>query len=220
MRRDTLQFDPNVPRTLALKYQTGREVSNGRIMFSTTEDEVFFLDANDAAKVHALGLGQNEPFRILKRVTGSGKSRETSYVISRAEDRERQQQSGSNRPAATATPARQPAPAASVSGGGDQQQAAEPSSLTDNRISMTKVMASSYVAAIDAVVVAKDYAEKKGVSFRVTEEEIRASAHCIFIQFWRSKEHALREKEHAAKYAWKQNGNGNGHNGGAQWQQQ
>jgi hypothetical protein len=76
-----------VTYTLALKYPTGREVANGRIMFSTTEDEVFFLDLSDAAKIHALGLAPNEPFEIRKAVTGSGRNKETGFLFRRKQER-------------------------------------------------------------------------------------------------------------------------------------
>src|ERR687891_1523142 len=65
-RSNTIQLSPNVPVELVLKYQTGRQVSNGRIMFTTHSNECLFLDPEDAHKIHALGLAPNEPFRILR----------------------------------------------------------------------------------------------------------------------------------------------------------
>ena len=57
-RSNTITLEPNVPVDITLKYQTGRPISNGNVMFSTTTNEVLFVKPEDADKIHALGLGQ------------------------------------------------------------------------------------------------------------------------------------------------------------------
>jgi hypothetical protein len=192
MRRNTLSFDPNVTYTVALKYQTGRELDNGRIMFTTTEDEVFFLDSADAHKLHALGLKQYEPLQIKKVVTGVGKSRETGFLVRRAEEVEgpKQQQPGNPAPAAAAHATSAPVPPPHS----HSTTAPEPSRSSNT---YTSILASSYIAAIDALLIAKDYANEKGVPLtiepiRITAEDVRASANSIFIEYHKAQERKLR----------------------------
>jgi len=157
-RRDTLILEPNVEHELVLKFPTGKQISNGNIMFTTMTDQVLFLKPEDAQKIHALGLNTNEPFTIVKR---NGK-----VIASRVNG----QQTGgtmTSTPPPTATAIPEPIGAA---------QASQPQNN-----SYSRVMASSYIAAIDALMLAEQYATSKGVPFRMSMGEIRASAHCIYI---------------------------------------
>lgn len=200
VRKNTLQFDANIPYELVLKYQTGRQCANGRVMFSTMTDENFFLEVDDARKIHELGLAPNEPFKLMRRVIGSGKKAETAYIVSRVGGSQKQQPGKAfenSTPAAVTT-------TETISSTQSLPNGSKNGSIYSN------VLASSYIAAIDALIIAKDYADHKGLTFRITEEEIRCSANSIFIEFGRAK-------ERAAKYGYTQAQNVNG---GAKWQQQ
>jgi hypothetical protein len=201
VRRNTLQFDPNVAYELVLKYAPGREVSNGRIMFTTHSNECFFLDPDDAQKIHALGLSVNEPFKLMRRVIGAGKSAKTSIIVSRLGEQPSQSFAEGG-------------PAASVpTAEGNTLDHAQVQPPQPNDKSLSGLLASSYLAAIDALIIAEQYAKRKGVTLRITEEEIRTSAHCIFIEVSKHKDRQIRLKEFAARYPSTQNGNG-----GAAWQ--
>src|SRR4030095_2019643 len=54
--------------------------------------------------------------------------------------------------------------------------------------SLSGTMAAAYVAAVDALLIARDYAEHKGIPFRISPAELRACAHSIFIQSGRLEE--------------------------------
>ncbi len=72
-QRDVVEFPPNVPVTVALKFAQGRIVSgmNGeRVMFSTTDGRVIFLDPEVAGKIETLGVNVRENFTITKRTDG------------------------------------------------------------------------------------------------------------------------------------------------------
>jgi hypothetical protein len=168
--RQMITFDPNVTYELVLKYQVGKQISNGNIMFSTTTDEVFFLKPDDARKIHELGLGINEPFKLVKRVVGSGRNAETTLIVSRVNGQQPGQHLPSTPPAA-ATVQTKPRTSPEV--------VAQPSQAKDN--SLSRIMASSYIAAIDALLLAEQYAQSKGVPFRLSMGEVRSAAHCIFI---------------------------------------
>ena len=164
IRRDTLSLANDQVYELVLKYPTGKQISNGSIMFTTMADQVLFLKAEDAQKIHALGLGQNEPFQITKR---------NGAIIAK---RVYEQQPADSDLTRKTPPAAAPAPVPS----------AEPEHRDDT--SLSGLMASSYLAAISALIIAEQYAQKKGVNFKITSGEVRSSAHCIFIQAARLQE--------------------------------
>lgn len=70
----TVEFQPNVPVDLALKYADGKPVNSRgpvpRFMFTTTDDRALFLDESIAQRVRALGLQPGEHFRACKAVKG------------------------------------------------------------------------------------------------------------------------------------------------------
>lgn len=198
IRRNTLQFDANVPYTLSLKYATGRTVANGRVMFTTTEDECFFLDPNEAQQIHNLRLGPQEPFELMRRVVKrAGNKTETALLVQKAnrEYEPRQTQPSKSQPAAVTE---------TVSNSASQ----------GNSNSLTALMTSAYIAAIDALLTARQYAEKKGVPFQLSEERIHTTAHSMFIEYGKTKERAIREREFQARYGSLQPRA----NGGGQWQ--
>lgn len=201
VRRDTLQFDPNISYELVLKYSTGRQIANGRVMFSTTDDRVFFLDQDDAYKIHALGLAPNEPFTLVKRVTGAGKNSHTEIQVSKVGEQRTGRSLGEGVPPAAGTT--------------EPKGSSAPS--PDQHSSLARVMASAYISAIDALQIAEEYARSKGVTFRVTEEVIHTSANSIFIEVGKSKERDIREREFNARYGYTQAPEQKV-NGGATWQ--
>jgi hypothetical protein len=197
MNSDVLTFDPNTDYLLALRYEKGRQVSNGRFMFSTPEDEKFFLDPPDADQLHSLGLKVNEAFFVRMNVTGAGKARKKSFRFWRAEEAAQTQPEPALRtpaPAVTATTtALSAAPPAPIS-----ISKADPSTnAAGGSQSFSNVLASSYIAAIDGLLRAKEYADSKGVSFtlepiRITAEDLRATANSVFIQYWKQQEQLQR----------------------------
>jgi hypothetical protein len=158
VRRDTLTFEDNVVYELVLKYPTGKVISNGNVMFSTSMDQVFFLRPEAAQKIHALGLGVNEPFELIKRNSG--------IIVRRVEQQ-------------TEPTGQSYAPPAAAAQTKYVSQIAQPSQPQNN--SLSGIMASSYIAAMDALMIAAEYARAKDVNFKITSGEIRSCAHCIFI---------------------------------------
>lgn len=71
--REIVEFPPNIPVTLALKYPQGKVISNQygeRIMFSTVDNRVLFLDPDVAGQIEALGVNIRENFTITKQSDG------------------------------------------------------------------------------------------------------------------------------------------------------
>jgi hypothetical protein len=200
-QRNILSFEPNIAYDVVLKYRTGRQISNGNIMFSTVSDEVFFLNPEEANRVHELALADGEPVRIMKRIVNGDKT----YVIGRVPQTAEQPVA---RPAAPATSSQR---ANSSESPADQPQKED--------ISLSHRLASCYIIAIDALQLAAEYAKAKGLSLRITEEEIRTAAHCAFIEAGKAQERELREREFTCRYAW-QNGREPVNGGATPWRQQ
>jgi hypothetical protein len=158
MKREVLQFESGMVYELALKYPAGKPVSNGRIMYSTTDEAVFFVDPFDAEAISGLNLKPGEKFRLVKQGGRNG-----NIEVAKAESVVEQ------------PVIRQTAPAAPANTESTQQLPQPQNS------SYSRMMASSYIAAIDALMIAHDYAESKGLQFKISPGEVRASAHCIFI---------------------------------------
>jgi hypothetical protein len=162
-RRDTLTFQDEVVYELVLKYQTGKQISNGNIMFTTSQDQVFFLRPDNAQKIHALGLQINEPFELVKRNSG---------IVVRRIGQQTEPNGRRNAP---------PAATAQTEEGRDaNQNNAAPSSQPQSN-TLSGIMAGSYIAAMDALMIAQDYAEAKGLPFKISPMELRSAALSVFI---------------------------------------
>jgi hypothetical protein len=88
MQRESIQFLSNVPVPVALKYADGKFVDGiygQRVMYTTTEDKVMFLDPDVAAKINALEVAPGEEFLICKQ-RPNGKGAKTIWKVWRPED--------------------------------------------------------------------------------------------------------------------------------------
>ena len=72
-QRQIIEFPPNVPVEVSLKYSQGRLLSTQygeRMMFSLTDGRVMFLDPQTAGKIEAAGINVNERFQITRSSNG------------------------------------------------------------------------------------------------------------------------------------------------------
>ncbi len=68
--REVVEFPPDVPVTVALKYSHAKTVSSQygeRFMFSLADGRVMFLAPDVRAKIEALGINVRENFTITRR---------------------------------------------------------------------------------------------------------------------------------------------------------
>jgi hypothetical protein len=68
--REVVEFPPNVPITVALKYGHAKTVSSQygeRFMFSLVDGRVMFLDPDVGGKIEALGINVRENFTITRK---------------------------------------------------------------------------------------------------------------------------------------------------------
>ncbi len=81
--RDVVDFAPNTPQTVALKFPQGKIVSGQfgeRVMFSLTDGRVMFLSPEVAGKIEQLAINVRENFTVTKRVDSKGL---TSWEVER-----------------------------------------------------------------------------------------------------------------------------------------
>jgi len=74
-QREVIDFPPNQPVTVALKYNQGRKVTGqygDRMMFSTVDDRIFFTDIPLAAQIESAGINVRENFTITMKQEGKG----------------------------------------------------------------------------------------------------------------------------------------------------
>lgn len=72
-RREEIEFAPNIPITVSIRYNLPKTVSGmsgERAMYSTPENKVFFLPLDVAGQISELGIQPNQPFTICKRSSG------------------------------------------------------------------------------------------------------------------------------------------------------
>src|SRR4051794_910359 len=77
--RDIVEFALNVPVTVALKYGQGKIISSQygeRVMFTTVDNRVMFLDPATAGMIESAGINVRESFTITQKWDGvKGNSR-------------------------------------------------------------------------------------------------------------------------------------------------
>lgn len=81
-KREIIDFPPNIPITVALKYPTAKLVQTqhgDRAMFSLADNRVMFLDLDVAAQIEATGVSVQQPFTITRQQNGN-KEKSTWHV--------------------------------------------------------------------------------------------------------------------------------------------
>jgi hypothetical protein len=146
------------PKTIALKYKTGKPTRTGNIMYSLTSGLVAFFTPPVAAEIDALHLDPGMPFSICHH----GRDRWTvARIVAPAE-------AGTAPPQATASTYTAPQLSAvpHVNGQGDSSAA---------------ILARAYIQAIEIALASTAYAESKGLRITPEFEDIRAIAATICI---------------------------------------
>jgi len=73
--RDVVDFPPNAPVTVALKYAQGRTISGAygeRVMYTLTDGRVMFLVPEVAERIESLGINVRESFTITRGSSQNG----------------------------------------------------------------------------------------------------------------------------------------------------
>jgi hypothetical protein len=67
---DRISFAPNIPLTLSLMYSEGRNLENGGVMYTLSDQRVMFLEKPVAESLDKLAIQPGESFGICKRWNG------------------------------------------------------------------------------------------------------------------------------------------------------
>jgi hypothetical protein len=190
-RVDDIRLDAN-PQNFALKYIEGKPVASrypgGRVMFTAIDSRKLFLNDEEASEFeHALRDLRVQPadFISVSRIT-HGRGGGYSIRVQRVED------------TAGAAPSREvPAPsreeallAKSVEmarqHGAQAFHAPQPAAPAPAAPTAAHNLTGSFIAAIDAVAAAQQYADSKGLKVTFTSEDVRACAISCYIALERA----------------------------------
>lgn len=81
--REIVEFAPNVPVTVALRYGQGKIISSQygeRMMYSLLDGRVMFLDLETASQIEKLGINVRESFTVTKHLPSQDGARVTWEV--------------------------------------------------------------------------------------------------------------------------------------------
>lgn len=73
--REVVDFPPNIPVPVALKYAQGKTISNqygDRILYTLADNRVMFLDLDVASQIEAMGINVRESFTITRSTGQKG----------------------------------------------------------------------------------------------------------------------------------------------------
>jgi hypothetical protein len=170
---EKVQFETNVPQTLALKFAGGKSVisqldGNEQILFTTVTGKPMYLYPSVAQKILELKLKPGEPFTMVKREVRNGDGRpRIEWQVQRQEENGRQ-----TIPASTA-----PVAAQNVPNGSTSQQNTPPTKLAfDRALPLFLVVAGRSVREAETQLAAE------GGSVRFDNRDIAALATTMFIQ--------------------------------------
>jgi hypothetical protein len=144
-------------------------------MFSTTDEEVFFVDPEDAAVIENqlsnLGIKPYQRFRIMRRVIGTGRKAESSFVVAPI-----QSQNGTGA-GSQPTPDHAHRPSPPVQGASSQSQGTS----TNGKRPARDLIAECFEIAVDSLVAQQEYARQQGLMLRVGQRDVISVAMSLFI---------------------------------------
>jgi hypothetical protein len=82
-KREEIEFPPNVPVTVAIRYAIPKMVSGmsgERCLFTTPDNRVFFVSPEVAGMIEASGVNTGEPFTLTRHTDGKRGSTDTWEV--------------------------------------------------------------------------------------------------------------------------------------------
>lgn len=85
---EKLKLQTNVPVTIALKFDEGKPMTGDygdSVMYTLTDDRLYFAPPIVASKISALGVVRGEPFQLVKAEVTKGNRRTIEYQVSRVE---------------------------------------------------------------------------------------------------------------------------------------
>jgi hypothetical protein len=169
--REKVTFDPNVPVTVTLEFDGGKQVQGRygpQFLYWLDGQRSMFVDANVHEQIKASGAAAGDTLEITRRKTGRTEEWEVVHIV--------------DEPQATAPPPatrRQssPAPAAAAAPAPRPAQQPAPAPITRATTDLT----AAFCQAIDALTEAREYGRRAGLDLRWDTGDVRAVAISIYI---------------------------------------
>lgn len=174
---DLLELQTNVPQVVALAYSDGKEFPSKhagappQVMFTLVDGRRVFWPQPFAVSLRNSGIAANVPFEVVKREVAKGKTELQFRLIAPP-------------PAAPAPPATHydnayrdhtPAP--------HYPEAPAPAPLPSNALTpIAARFSAADMVAIDTLIAAREYAQRKGLALEIRCEDVRARAATIMIE--------------------------------------
>lgn len=177
-----LRFEPNKPErfAIALTPQECESMYGTKPEWKCTlvDGRIVYLKEAVKVQLDEMSIKTNEPIEVTQTLSQHGQKKIYGWKVRRVEEDQQQPEKNlsSNPPAAT------------VSAMPSDVQAPQSQPSTNGRPSYGRIMAQCWIASIDALITARDYAKAKDLEFRITDESLRCCANSVFIQFFREKE--------------------------------
>jgi len=141
--REVVEFPPNVPITVALKYGHAKTVSSQygeRFMFSLADGRVMFLAPEVGGKIEALGINVRENFTITRKSDEHQQGSPVTWEVARTP--------GEQRDGTFVVPSVPPKPAASASSATDEA-ASRQSAVSQSLVNEANSLVDSFAAVLD-----------------------------------------------------------------------
>lgn len=167
---DKVQFQTNIPVEIALKYESGKDVSGqygDQILYTLTDGRVMYVPPIVRKQIEDLGVARGEVFTITKAEKKNGTRRTIEWQVTAN--------------GTTADGARERPPSGNGSGiarvNAGARAGAQPSNRVANRdnplTSKAQVLKQALAFAVDAAAETERYASTHGMALQFTSEDIR-----------------------------------------------
>jgi hypothetical protein len=170
--REKVTFDPNVPVTVTLEFDGGKQVQGRygpQFLYWLDGQRSMFVDANVHEQIRATGAVAGDTLEITRRKKGRADEWEVVHILD-----EPGQAAAPPPPPQTRRPS-SPVPAAATAPRPTQQPA--PAPITRATTDLT----AAFCQAIDALTEAREYGRRAGLDLRWDTGDVRAVAISIYI---------------------------------------
>jgi hypothetical protein len=195
---ELIRFETNIPVEMAFTYPTGKEVEGrygAQYYRGTVDGRAVYLPPIVEEKLCNMDLGKGERVAICKREIKDGRKKAIRWEVNRVDaqgepgweelDKEPVKANGAI-PQRTAPPAEttQPKPNGTPAQPTTAPIPATPLATipTKGQTELSRCVAACGVAAIDALMLMKQYADSKGFSFIPREDQVQSLTATLYIQ--------------------------------------
>lgn len=186
---EVLKPETNIPYELAMKFDSPKIVKSEltgdkQAMITLVDGRIVYVPQFVAEKIADAGIRRNDPFILCRREIRDGNRKSLVWQVKPAE-------AAKPELVTPTSPARAEAPRTASNSHESQQQHGQPTTSEPLAPAAARFM-SGYQIAIDILLEARAYAQRKGLPLEVRCEDVRALAATIMIDQQRQLERLTR----------------------------